>query len=82
MPPEKLFNNCYYKADKPVINEGKTTTKKLIVNDALSKQVDSLFLNERLNPGSNWNLNILFEILEFRLFKIAFSADIEKLFTV
>lgn len=51
-----------------------------IIFDASSQDVGELSLNNCLWPGANLNPNILDRLINFRLNKIVFIADIEKAF--
>ncbi|XP_047983961.1 uncharacterized protein LOC125224589 [Leguminivora glycinivorella] len=63
-----------------VVREDKTTTKVRMVLDSSSKTTTGLSLNDVLHSGPNLQ-GILFSILlNFRLFKIALSADCRQMF--
>ncbi|GBM98500.1 hypothetical protein AVEN_170893-1, partial [Araneus ventricosus] len=72
--------NSYYMPHRPVVKEGSETTKVRNVFDASSKQGNFYSLNDCLMPGPNLNPSILDLLINFRKHKIAFSADIDKVF--
>lgn len=77
---DNLCNKIYYMPHSVVVRKNVSTTKVRIVYDASSKQQGSVSLNDCLLPGPNLNPSVLDLILRFRVFKYAFSADIEKAF--
>ncbi|XP_054708165.1 uncharacterized protein LOC129217975 [Uloborus diversus] len=70
----------YFMPHRAVVRADKETTKVRIVYNCSSKSKGNLSLNDCLETGPNLNPNILDIILNFRKFKIAFNADIEKAF--
>ncbi|GFS68945.1 uncharacterized protein NPIL_609241 [Nephila pilipes] len=67
---------------REVVREDKETTKVIVVFNCRSKSKFNLSLNDCLETGPNLNPNILDVILNFRKFKIAFNADVEKAFLI
>ncbi|XP_035205974.1 uncharacterized protein LOC118181005 [Stegodyphus dumicola] len=66
---------------RAVVRTDKDTTKVRVVFNCSSKAKLNLSLNnDYLETGPNLNPNVLDVILNFRKFKIAFCADIEKAF--
>jgi hypothetical protein len=65
---------------RAVVREDKETTKVRVVFNCSSKSKGNLSLNDCLEAGPNLNPNILDMILNFRKYKMAFNADIEKAF--
>ncbi|GFU57369.1 reverse transcriptase domain-containing protein [Trichonephila clavipes] len=64
---------------RPVVRN-KDRTKVRIVFNCSSKIKENLSLNDFPETGPNLNSNVLDILLNFRKFKIAFSADIERAF--
>lgn len=80
MPQETEDKPVYYMPHQAVIKQERLTTKLRIVFDASSHQSRQLSLNDCLWPGINLNANLFDLLINFRLYKIAISADIEKAF--
>ncbi|XP_054719217.1 uncharacterized protein LOC129228560 [Uloborus diversus] len=72
--------NEYFMPHRPVVRIDKDTTKVRLVFNCSSKLKQNISLNDALECGPNLNANILDIMLNFRKFKIAFNADIEKAF--
>lgn len=70
----------YFMPHRAVVRNDKDTTKVRVVFNCSSKSKQNLSLNDYLEIGPNLNPNILDVILNFRKFKVAFNADIEKAF--
>ncbi|XP_035233079.1 uncharacterized protein LOC118204891 [Stegodyphus dumicola] len=68
----------YFMPHRAVVRTDKDTTKVRVVFNCSSKAKLNLSLNDYLETGPNLNPNVLDVILNFRKFKIAFCADIEK----
>ncbi|GFY56782.1 uncharacterized protein TNIN_474471 [Trichonephila inaurata madagascariensis] len=69
----------YLMRHRPVVRN-KETTKVRIIFNCSSKIRENLSLNDFLQTGPNLNPNVLDILLNFREFKIVFSADIAKSF--
>ncbi|XP_061707388.1 uncharacterized protein LOC133517655 [Cydia pomonella] len=63
-----------------VIREDKSTTKVRMVLDSSSKTSTGLSLNDVLHSGPNLQGDLFSILLNFRLFKIALSADCRQMF--
>ncbi|XP_047998785.1 uncharacterized protein LOC125236129 [Leguminivora glycinivorella] len=63
-----------------VVREDKTTTKVRMVLDSSSKTTTGLSLNDVLHSGPNLQGDLFSILLNFRLFKIALSADCRQMF--
>ncbi|XP_054724195.1 uncharacterized protein LOC129234242 [Uloborus diversus] len=72
--------NEYLMPHRNVVRIDKDTTKVRLVFNCSSKLKQNISLNDALECGPNLNANILDIMLNFRKFKIAFNADIEKAF--
>lgn len=81
-----IIENCdrdineYFMTHRAVIRKDKDMTRVCIVFNCSSKSKEEISLNYCLETGPNLNTNILDVILNFRKFKVAFTADIEKAF--
>ena len=71
--------NIHYLPHRPVIKDDRVTSKVRIVFDA-SLKIEEHSLNDCLHPGPSLTEPLLSVILRFPANKIAFIADIEKLF--
>ncbi|XP_047520018.1 uncharacterized protein LOC125059586 [Pieris napi] len=63
-----------------IIREDKLTSKLRIVLDGSSKSSSQISLNDILYNGQNLQGNLFHIIVNFRLFRIALSADIRQMF--
>ncbi|XP_055914411.1 uncharacterized protein LOC129947754 [Eupeodes corollae] len=70
----------YYMPHRPVYREDKETTKLRIVFDASAHASNQYSLNQHLEVGNNLLPDIITILLNFRIGKIALTADIEKAF--
>ena len=78
--PEKAEGDqVHYLPLHAVIKHDKDTTKVQIVYDASAKMCEPS-LNECLHVGPKFNQKILKTLLQFRTYRTAFVADIEKAF--
>ncbi|GFY71088.1 integrase catalytic domain-containing protein [Trichonephila inaurata madagascariensis] len=81
LDPEKPKNRpVFYLPHQIVIRKESITTKLRIVFDASAHEIGEFSLNDCLFQGENLNPNIIRLLINFRLFKVAFLADIEKAF--
>ncbi|XP_023223405.1 uncharacterized protein LOC111624721 [Centruroides sculpturatus] len=71
---------CYYIPHHCVIRESSETTKLRVVFDASAKSSNNKSLNEQICVGPKIQDDIFEILLRFRTWKIAISADIEKMF--
>ncbi|XP_064472598.1 uncharacterized protein LOC135387198 [Ornithodoros turicata] len=78
--PAVVSGPLYYMAHHAVIRRDRETTKVRIVFDASSKAPGCLSLNETLHAGPNLSPDVLELLLQFRAFRIAVTADVEKAF--
>ncbi|KAK0137861.1 Pro-Pol polyprotein [Merluccius polli] len=70
----------YYLPHHAVVREDKATTKLRVVFDASSHENSYPSLNDCLLTGPNLNPDLLTVLVRFRLYPIAFMADITKAF--
>ena len=77
-PNPKLVR--YNLPHRPVIRNDKLTSKVRIVYDASSKIGNSPSLNDCLLPGPSLTENLFGVLIQFRLHRYAFSADIKEAF--
>ena len=78
-PSDGPIGRTHYIPHHAVIREDKQTTKMRIVYDASAKTQEPS-LNDCLYAGPTFGQNILDILLQFRLFHVAVTADIEKAF--
>ena len=73
--------NCgYYLPHHGVFRESSTTTKLRVVFDGSSTFTARHSLNDFLYPGPKLQNELLDILLRFRLYRIVFAADVEKMF--
>lgn len=72
--------NNYYLPHNAVVRDDKITSKIRITVDGGSKSSSGKSLNDILYTGSNLQTNIFSLLLELRLYPVAMTADIEKMF--
>ena len=77
--PEPDDSGVHYLPHHAVIRRDKETTKLRIVYDASAKS-SGLSLNDCLHTGPNFDQKIFDILLRFRVYPVAFTADIEKAF--
>ncbi len=75
-PPDQV----YYMAMHPVLKERSTTTKCRVVWDASGLSANGVSLNDLLLPGPSLLPPITDLVVKFRKHKLAFTADIAKMF--
>ncbi|GFW16353.1 pro-Pol polyprotein [Trichonephila clavipes] len=63
-----------------VINEKSTTTKCRVVFNASSKTKNGKSLNDVLMTGPKLQTEIFNHLIKFRSYRVAFAADIEKMY--
>ncbi|GFW21752.1 integrase_H2C2 domain-containing protein [Trichonephila clavipes] len=71
--------NCYIPYHM-VINEKSTTTKCRVVFNASSKTKNGKSLNDVLMTGPKLQTEIFNHLIKFRSYRVAFAADIEKMY--
>ncbi|GFW21534.1 DUF1758 domain-containing protein [Trichonephila clavipes] len=71
--------NCYIPYHM-IINEKYTTTKCRVVFNALSKTKNGKSLNDVLMTGPKLQTEIFNHLIKFRSYRVAFAADIEKMY--
>ncbi|GFX53933.1 integrase catalytic domain-containing protein [Trichonephila clavipes] len=71
--------NCYI-PNHMVTNEKSTTTKCRVVFNASSKTKNGKSLNDVLMTGPKLQTEIFNHLIKFRSYRVAFAADIEKLY--
>lgn len=74
------FQDAYYIPHHCVIKASSTTTKLRVVYDASAKDSNSQSLNDSLLNGPRLQFELLDHLSRFRTFKIAFTADIAKMY--
>ena len=77
---ESEVGQVHYLPHRPVIRSDKLTSKVRIVYDASSKIGNSPSLNDCLLPGPSLTENLFGVLIQFRLHRYAFSADIKEAF--
>ena len=75
---EGLVGNVTYLPHKEALREESTTTKVRIVFDASAKLKNEVSLNDVLYTGPCLNPELYKLLLQFRIYPIAITADIEK----
>lgn len=70
----------YYLPYHSVYKEDSSTTKVRIVYNASQKTTSGISLNDKLLTGPNIQENMFALLLRWRLFRIVFTADIEKMY--
>lgn len=83
VPPEEVTkpsNPVYFIPHHSVVKESSTTTKLRVVFDASASTTTGLSLNDCLMVGPQLQDHIADIMLRFRMHKIAFTADIAKMY--
>ncbi|XP_055543704.1 uncharacterized protein LOC129729231 [Wyeomyia smithii] len=73
-------SECFYLPHHAVVKAESTTTKLRVVFDASSASSTGMSLNDRLLAGPNVNQDLFSVFLRFRANKVAFAADVEKMY--
>lgn len=76
----KNFKDAYYIPHHCIIKSSSTTTKLRVVFDASAVDVNMNSLNAQLLNGPRLQIDLLDHLIKFRVFKYAFTADIEKMY--
>ncbi|XP_064480512.1 uncharacterized protein LOC135394016 [Ornithodoros turicata] len=79
-PHQSSQGRTYYMPHQAVIREGASTTKLRVVFDASSHDAKAKSLNDNLESGPNLNCDLVALLLNFRKYRVAMVADIEKAF--
>lgn len=74
------LSGSYYIPHHCVLKDSSTTTKLRVVFDASAKDATSQSLNDNMFNGPRLQLDLLDHLIRFRTFKIAFTADIAKMY--
>lgn len=74
------FENSYYLPHHAVIKESSTTTKLRVVFDASCPSSTGVSLNNKMMIGPTIQNELIYHLLNFRKNKIAFTADIAKIY--
>ncbi|XP_037932581.1 uncharacterized protein LOC119667363 [Teleopsis dalmanni] len=77
---EKPKTKVYYLPHHAVIKEDSTTTKLRVVFDASAKTTSGQSLNSIMMTGPTLQKDLFILLLQLRMFKIVFTADIEKMY--
>ena len=77
---ESEVDQTHYLPHRQVIRNDKQTSKVRIVYDASSKIGNRPSLNDCLLPGPSLNESLFGVLIQFRLHRYAFSADIKEAF--
>lgn len=74
------LTNAYFMPHHAVIKNSSTSTKTRVVFDASCKSTNGFSLNDRLHIGPVIQADLFTILLRWRQFRIAFSADITKMY--
>ncbi|XP_026331254.1 uncharacterized protein LOC113238635 [Hyposmocoma kahamanoa] len=74
------YQGKYYIPHQPVIKEESLTTKLRTVFDASTKSSTKISLNDNMLTGPRTQQDLVIILLRWRIHKIAFMADIEKMY--
>lgn len=74
------FPDAYYIPHHCVIKESSSTTKFRVVFDASAKDANLQSLNDCILKGPRIQADLLDLLIRFRYFRVAFTADIEKMY--
>ncbi|XP_037930936.1 uncharacterized protein LOC119665764 [Teleopsis dalmanni] len=77
---EKPKTKVYYLPHHAVIKEDNTTTKFRVVFDASAKTTSGQSLNSIMMTGPTLQKDLFILLLQWRMFKIVFTADIEEMY--
>lgn len=80
VPKPEYYTGEYYIPHQAVIKEDSLTTKLRVVFDASSKTSSKISLNENLHKGPRLQQDLSNILLRWRTHKIAFMADIMKMY--
>lgn len=82
LAPEEVdvLKGSYYLPHHCVLKNSSITTKLRVVFDASSKDENGLSLNDVLIPGPNIQQDLFSILLRFRKYRIAFTADVTKMY--
>ena len=74
-------DQCYYLPHHCVFKEDSTTTKLRVVFDGSAKTTNGISINEAMMVGPVVQDDLFSIITRFRFYKVALSADIEKMYS-
>lgn len=77
---ERIKEESYIIPHQAVVRPSSTTTKLRVVFDASSKSSSGVSLNDALAIGPQVQDDLLSIMMRFRTYKIAFQADVEKMY--
>ena len=80
VPAFKPTSECYYLPMHGVVKASSSTMKLRVVCDASAKSSNGRSLNDILLPGPSLYPRLTTVLQQFRLYDIAFSADISRMF--
>lgn len=80
VPSHLQFQPCYYFPHHAVMKANSTTTKLRVVFNASARSSNNRSLNDKMHIGPPLQADISDVLLRFRQHKIAFSADIAKMY--
>lgn len=83
IPPTEVpvpANKCFYLPHHAVWKEDSSTTKLRVVFDASCKSASGVSLNDRLLIGPNMNEPLVNVYCRWRTYRVAFTADAEKMY--
>lgn len=76
----EITDSVYYLPHHAVMKENSTTTKLRVVFDASAKTSSGITLNEKMMIGPILQQELVSTLLRWRKHKIAYTADIEKMY--
>ena len=79
-PKEEPSQTTHYLPHHAVVRRDKSTTKVRVVYDASARSANGPSLNDCLLKGPKFNQLIFDLLIQFRSYKIALTADLEKAF--
>ena len=83
VPSDKVAcapDQCYYLPHHCVFKDDSTTTKLRVVFDGSAKTTNGISINEAMKVGPVVQDDLFSIITRFRFYKVALSADIEKMY--
>ncbi|XP_055543590.1 uncharacterized protein LOC129729131 [Wyeomyia smithii] len=83
IPPSELVvdvDKCFYLPHHAVLKDDSKTTRLRVVFDASNKTTTGISLNDRLLIGPNVNEPLFNVFSRWRTYRIAFTADVEKMY--
>lgn len=80
VPREKCISSGYYLPQQLVIRDDKSSSKIRIVLNGSSKTDSGVSLNDLLHTGRNLQTDIFNILLNVRIYRIAFFADVKQMY--